>query len=42
MRTAIRISGAACGPLTTGWVSDDFVSTTCIHMYILHVHAFLS
>jgi hypothetical protein len=28
------ISGAACGPLITGWVSDEFVSCTC--MSILH------
>ena len=28
------ISGAACGPLITGWVSDEFVSLCmCVYMY---------
>ena len=30
-------TGAACGPLITGWVSDDFVSHDCELYICVHV-----
>ena len=40
-RILLCISGAACGPLITGWVSDEFVSLF-VRNKSMHIHVLTS